>query len=269
MDSIDVIDTADLADADPLETVEASAPRDYDAEAKQHGWTPRDQFRGDPALWKDAESFMRKADEAMPLLRKQNETLKRQMKDLQTQVRKAQDFYSKAEQRAYSHAMNDLQARMDDAVDVGDKHAAKTVAAEMSALEKDVAASAAPSSESDNQPTPDQLKAELTDWMESNDWYGTDELKTKYAEMQADLLGPAANYTEGRKAWFAEVTRRVESKFSAKRAPITTGTGQPAPSRGGKAFTDLPPEAQRACDKWVKSGIIKSRSDYIKSYQWD
>jgi hypothetical protein len=51
--------------------------RDFDAEAREHGWRPKDEFPGDAAKWVDAETFMKRADEVMPLLKAQNARLKR------------------------------------------------------------------------------------------------------------------------------------------------------------------------------------------------
>lgn len=253
-----------------VENVEAVEiqPRDYDTEARGHGWTPKDDFRGDPAKWVDAETFVRRADEVLPLLKKQNAGLKREMDDLKRQVRQASAHFSKSEERAYQRAKAELEQRHDEAVEVGDKAAARRASEEMRALESDRIAE--PLVVADDAPTQDQLRAELAAWVESNDWYGADDIKTKYADMQAELMGPAEKWADGRKAWFAELERRTETKFAARRPAITTGTSQPSPGgRGGKSFADLPPEAKRMCEKWVKSGVIKSRDDYVKSYQWD
>ena len=53
-----------------------------------------------------------------------------------------------------------------------------------------------------------------------------------------------------------------------RRSPVDGGGSAPR-SKGGRTFNDLPPEAQRMCDKWVANGLIKDRETYVKSYQWD
>ena len=43
--------------------------------AAQMGWVPVDKFRGDPAHWVDAETFVKKGEEVMPILRANNRRL--------------------------------------------------------------------------------------------------------------------------------------------------------------------------------------------------
>jgi hypothetical protein len=267
METAEAIDTTAAAAFEGDST--SPEARDYEGEARSHGWTPKDEFKGDATRWVDAETFIKRADEVMPFLKKQNAALKRDIDDMKRQLRQASAHFGKAEERAYQRAVSELQAKHDQAVDEGDKVAANRVVAELRTLEKDFATTA-PAAVPDDAPTPDQLRAELADWVASNDWYGADDTKTKYADMQAELMGPADQWPDGRKAWFAALEKRVADKFTARKAPITNGTGQPTPSgRGGKSFNDLPAEAKRMCDKWVKSGVIKSRDDYVRTYQWE
>jgi hypothetical protein len=58
----------------------------YESEARQQGWMPQEEFKGDPDRWTDAETFVRRADEVLPILKKrdrilkqENETLKRDL----------------------------------------------------------------------------------------------------------------------------------------------------------------------------------------------
>lgn len=259
---------ADSTSADTIETgEEQQSPRDYDAEAKRHGWTPKDGFKGDPAKWVDAETFVKRADEVMPFLKKQNDGLKREIDDLKKQFKQASKYFSKAEERAYERAMTDLQSRMDEAVESGDVAASRRVLKEMDDLKAD--APPAPGAEKPEI----NLEAEgrkIRDWIEHTDWYGPDTAKTKYAdEILVPMLGPAHEYEGGTEAWLAEIERRVERKFApAKPNPVNGGGNRAAPGKGGKSFADLPPEAKKLCDKWVASGIVDSREAYVKGYDW-
>lgn len=266
MDTGEAIEVADavVLEGDSTSPVE----RDYEAEARNHGWTPKDDFKGDPSKWVDAETFAKRADEVMPFLKKQNGAMKREIDDLKRQMRKAADYFSKAEERAYKQAAADIERKHSEAVEVGDTVAAKQAVADLRTLEKDFEQAKDGAGDVDDKPNPDDLRKELNDWIEANDWYVLDDKKRAYADLQAERMGLAEHWTGGRKAWFDELAKRVDGKFSEKPvAHVNAGGNRPGP-KGGKSFADLPPEARKLCDKWVSSGLIKSRDDYVKNYDW-
>lgn len=268
------IDTADAVPAGTLadqvlgdDAPHDDGPRDFESEARKHGWTPKEEFKGDPHKWVDAETFVKRADEVMPFLQKQNKALKREIDDLKRTMKQAQDFYTKAEQRAYKQALADLEARHAEAVETGDVAAAKKVMADMRDLENDFAPAPA-----NDEPVFDerQARAELAEWVEKTGWYGPDEQRTKYADMQADLMGPAKDWPGGQKAWLAELESRVERKFTAPKPAVANPGGSRPGARGGaKSYADLPADAKRQCDRFVKIIPGFTREQFVKDYQWD
>jgi len=237
--------------------------RDYEAEARAHGWTPKDDFRGDPAKWVDAETFAKRADEVMPFLKKQNAALKREMDDLKRTMKQASAFYSKAEERAYARALNDLQAKHDEAVESGDVAGARKVMKELTELEKP-----APAVEPEDDPR--QAQREFAEWIDANDWYVTDEKKRAYADIQAGAMGPADKWPGGGPAWLAELEKRVTRKFAGPKPNVTNGGGNRSNgARGSKTFADLPAEAKAQCKRFVKQIPGFTEAQYVKDYAWD
>lgn len=243
-------------------------PRDFEAEARAHGWTPKEEFKGDVSKWVDAETFAKRADEVMPFLKKQNAGLKREIEDLKRQFKQASNHFSKAEERGFQRAMAELEAKHTEAVEMGNVAASRNIRKEMDELKADVAAASTTNDVQGNDP--EQARKELNAWVEANDWYVLDDSKRRYADMQADLMGPAINWEGGQQAWLDELGKRVDRKFAEKKPnPVNGGGNREGGKSGAKTFQNLPPEAQRLADKWVKSGIIKSREDYVKAYDWN
>lgn len=253
-----------------VDNVEGGAEeRDYEAEARQHGWTPKDDFKGDPAKWVDAETFAKRADEVMPFLKKQNTALKREMDDLKRTMKQASAFYSKAEERAYERALADLQARHDEAVEGGDVAGARKVLKELHELEKPASA------ETEEKPDTKAAQQELADWVDENDWYINDEKRRAYADIQAGAMGPAAEWEGGPKAWLEELGKRVTRKFAdPKPNPVNGGGNRPGGKTAAHTFSDLPPEAKAAADKFFRNGVYgektqaEARAQYAKDYDW-
>lgn len=275
MDGTAEIDTKDAVAADEKvaigadEAVDngdgASQERDYEAEARAHGWTPKEDFKGDPAKWVDAETFARRADEFMPFLQKQNKALKREIDDLKRTTKQFAAFASKAEERAYNRALADLQARHEEAVEAGDVPGARKVLKELHDLEKPTA----PAIEDDDKPDPQQAQREFAEWIDANDWYVTDEKKRAYADIQAGAMGPADKWEGGGKAWLAELEKRVARKFAEpKPNPVNGGGNRAGAARGSKTFADLPAQAKAQCERFVKQIPGFTKEQYVRDYDW-
>ena len=269
-----VIDTAEALLVGELteqalasEVQEENQPRDFEAEARKHGWRPKDEFKGDPARWTDAETFVRRADEVMPFLEKKTKAQQREIDDLKRTLKQFQQYVSNADKRAMERATAEIMARHEEAVDVGDKNAARQAIADLEKVKEEYA----PPSEVDDEPAhdPDKAKQELAEWVEQSGYYGIDEVKTKYADTQANLMGHAADWPGGQAAWLAELDNRVERKFATPKPSATNAGGaRPKASGGAKTLADLPVEARRQCDRFVKTIPGFTAAQYLKDYDW-
>jgi hypothetical protein len=119
-------------------------PRDYEAEARQQGWRPKEEFQGDPDRWTDAETFARRADEVLPILKKRDRILKQENDTLKRDLKATDRSRSMAlEKRAYERALSDLEKRQAEAVENGRSRAGvKKATADIRALEREAGAPA-------------------------------------------------------------------------------------------------------------------------------
>lgn len=260
IDTLNAEPIAPPADAPPLE-------RDYEAEAKTSGWRPPEEFPGDGKKLIGAKEWVERGETYIPFLKKDRDETKRELADLRRTVKQYAKHAEKVEERAYTRALADLQAKHDDAVETGDVAAARAAVREIGEINAEIAAKP-----KTDEPEFDPVAArkELNDWVEENDWYVLDDGKRRYADMQAETMGPAAEWPDGNKAWLGELAKRVDRKFAAKPVSPTNGGGnRSAPGAAGKSYNDLPAAAKATCDKFVKSGLIKTREQYVKDYQFD
>jgi hypothetical protein len=261
---------------------EEAPQRDFDAEARELGWLPKEEFKGDPSRWTDAETFVRKGDEVMPLIKAQNKRLKREVEDLKKQFRQASAHFSKAEERAYTRALADLTAKQEAAVESGDLAEHRKVSKEIDDLSKEMPGKPT------NQATAEEAREAWDDWREQNSWYDranlasapeadvnarlyADRMVEKHIDKTNDM--PPAEF-------FAFIGDLVKEKYPliGRKAPREKPPSDVAPTTGarpsnrGKSWADMEPEerrvAERLAEKWVKSGLLKSKDDYLKSYDW-
>lgn len=250
--------------------------RDYDAEARQHGWTPKEEFRGDPARWVDAETFVKRADEVMPLLKKKADAQAKEIAGLKRDIRQASAHFEKAEQRAYERAIADIEKRMEAAAEVGDVAGVKAASKEMRELSSE-AKSDAPG---DNL----ELRAQEAEieWREKNPWFDKGGIMADYAVVQSRKFAHLAKDMDPA-AYYDMITEKVREKFGdkldqavepapRKAAVAVEGVGTNRGNGRQKGWADMDPEARRTgqamADRWVKSGLLKTRDDFLKTYDF-
>jgi hypothetical protein len=249
------------------------AQQQIEARARAMGWTPKDEFRGDPAKWRDAGEFVERGENLLPLVKAQNKRLEREVAELKQTTREMGDYLSKTEQRAYDRALADLKQQRKEALAAGDGDAFDKADEQIEQLKSDAAAKAAKRAEKKDD-GPDPVYSE---WESRNAWLKDAEL-SEYAEFAAQKLRASGEKATG--AEFLDmVAERVKKQFPAKFTNPRRESAQavegaaPAARRGGKSYADMPAEARAACDRMAKNGfggdekaMAKFKADYVKQY---
>lgn len=241
-------------------------------EAMAAGWRPKDEYTGDPKKWVSAEVFVQRGREIAPILRKQNEGLRAEMKEMKDRLKKTEeeakaltDYNAKIEARAYERAMKDLKAQRRAAIAAQDEAALETIEGEIESLEeiKPAPVEAKKEPETPKAPVEDPI---FKEWATEN--------KSWFNDKNPDLLDSANGIgmrlrTEkpelvGR-PFLDELKRvlvkRYPDKFAGSRTRpgmVEGDTGSGGEGRRTGALSDLPAEARREC-----AGLIKE-DWYIK-----
>lgn len=245
----------------------------YEAEARKIGWKSLDELgnKVDPNHFVDAETFYKRGQDMMPVLRANNSMLSRKIDALERQLKQVGSFVTRAEERGYERALADIEAKQEAAVESGDLKAFREASQEADKLRQDMA-------KSSQTTPPEDFAADFTAWGKENKWYVTNSVMAAYADniavKESERLGRALNRSE-----LDELTSRVKEEFSEdfpeaferpaprQKRPMVDGGGQRQPVRGGKTYNDLPADAKAMCDKWTKQGLM-TKEDYVKNYQW-
>lgn len=253
-----------LATEEVVAEVADNAPDvDIEAEAREMGWTPADQFKGDKAKFVDAAEFVRRGKEFIPFLRASNAKADARIKTLEKTLEKFNAHLSKTEERAYSRALADLEARQAEAVEANDGAAVKEITKEIVDLTKEVAGKGK-TAEPEGVDT-DALEA----WKAANPWYEKDEA------LQAAAYGIAekikGEYPDTAKQ-LAEVTKRIKAAFPEKftnprrtQAAAVEGV-QGGPKSTGKSYSDLPADAKKMHDEFKRDIKGFDSARYVKDY---
>jgi hypothetical protein len=249
------------------------ARQQIEARARSMGWTPKDEFKGDPTKWRDAGEFVERGENLLPLVKAQNKRLEREVAELKQTTRELGDYLSKTEQRAYDRAMADLKQQRKEALAAGDGDAFDKADEQIEQLKSDAAAKAAKRAEKKD----DGADPVYTEWESRNPWLKDTELQ-EYAEFAAQKLRAGGEKATG--ADFLDlVAKKVKDQFPAKftnpRRESAQSVEGAAPARrgGGKTYADMPAEARAACDRMAKNGFAGNdkamasfKADYVKNY---
>ena len=265
------------------EVEQTAEARDYESEARELGWVPKEDFRGDETRWTDAETFVKRGETQMPLLKKQVETQKSEIDYLKRQVKKL----AKAEQNAYNSALEDLKRQQREAVEYGDVAAFEKVEKKIDALKADIE-DEKPQAGGEN---PDMAFVEFRD---ANEWYDLGALPAA-TEVQARARVLADRLAEKMAAqglqreltpsqFFARVAEQVKEQIPmlgdgkpARQKPPSdvAGVTRQQGKSNVRSGSNLPAEAKAQAKRFFENGTIRAKDlnealdKYAKSYAWD
>ena len=263
------------------------------SEAKSQGWVEKEHYRGNPNDWVDADRFVERGRQILPILRKNNEGLLRDLNHTKEQLkefREAAEEFKKFQRESYERKASDYEKRIQEikesraqAISDGDGtkvnalddqlDTAKENLREAKQAVKDVVTTSVVedvSSASTIDPT-------LQVWLDKNTWFGQDRRMTSIVNGIGESLRLEFPNLKGQpflekldevlQEEFPNKFGKTASKKSAG-SPVESGSGrQSRGSSSAQSYDNLPPDAKAACDRFVKQKLV-SREEYISSYDW-
>ncbi len=216
--------------------------------AREMGWSPKDAWRGDPDAWRPAADFLRSTVSV-------NKSLRAEIKDIKRTIEKTSTAMAEEKLAKWKA---ELEAKFEEAVESGDKTAAKQVSAELAKLEQQQGGGDNPE---------DAFAAE-------NPWYGKDEEATALAQgvsfrlanqgkSVAEQLAAAKAAVEKRFPELFEVTPKRKAPASVHE-PGSRGAGQRS---GGQGWNDLPMDVQQQMERaFVRTGMVTDKALLAKNW---
>ena len=245
---------------------------DYESLAKKEGWSPKESFKGDPEKWVDAETFYKRGQELNPFLKKHNKELQSKVEELQKQIETTREdakefrkFIETAAKREIDAKIAELEAQKAAAIESGDGTKAVQIDRDIRAAEKE--SIKAEKEERKTEPPPPNPVFEA--WLKENPWYKDN------PDMRDEADGIGLAYHK-KKLPASEIYAKVRERMEILYPEAFEKTERPGPQRGSattglpkkKSYENLPDEAKKACDKFVKQGLFKSRDEYVAKFDW-
>ena len=251
--------------------------------ARALGWKSADEWVGDTSNHMTADKFLetqeKLAAKADAAAQKRIGALNAEMKELKQTISELGDHLKKADQRALERARQEIQVRMDMAVEEGDTAGYRKAQSDLAGLTEEVTAAAAPAKKEPEGRIDPEAEQLFNDFQAANEWYGPngDPKATIYANRMAKEVADSG--FSGKKFYDA-VTELVKEEFphlfGEQKSDART---RPAPVEGvsgggGKGKTpweQVDADGKAAFDRFWKAGVYKGMKieDARKKYALD
>src|ERR1700722_1713837 len=272
-----------MSDVQGADDAPLNAPNEYEHRARRLGGVAKDEFKGDPEHWRPADEFLERGEKILPIALRNNDRLQRRLDSLENQLRETKEsakalveFTSKSEERAYNRAKAEIEAKIEASAANADANAVRGAMVELDALNKAYTPVVPPKKPEQQQTV--QVDPEIQDWITKEPWFNRDRALNGFAIDVYDSLQrnkPGVPVAE----LLAETKRRTMDKFPEKfginpnrenaASVATPSGGTNGTRRNAKSYENLPAEAKKACDKFVKTIPGYTKEKYVADYDWD
>ncbi len=266
-----------------------STSSELEARARRMGWKPKGEYdnRGE---FMSAEDYVRKAEEDLPVLRarlrKMDDNYKGVISELNDTKKTFEDFrrfMTNSEKRSYEKARRELVDKRNMAVAHADTEVFNATDKEIEALDQGArelteTRPAPQQAQLNGQAPPPAIDPVAEAWVKENPWFLNDTQLNRAAKIiDSELLqeAPGVPTAERLATVKAEVVRMYPDKFRNPRrseaASVASPSGESTSrsrSAKGQSYDDLPADAKKACDKFVKTIKGYTRDEYLKNYDW-
>lgn len=235
---------SEAEDTKPTET----KPDTTESDARARGWVPKEEYTG-KREWKSAEEYLNYGDQSANELRRELAETKAALLEFGKANRDA----------AREEARKAAEAKLDEAVESGDKDAARKAAIEV---------------RREAEPVVNEMPASAKSFIDRNkEWFGFHERATEYARSRERRLMSEglsldevyARIDEDVRARFPEVVDDQPQKRERPAAVEPGGTRRVRPKQtSGLTINDLPEQYQKIARDFVKRKVL-TEDQYIQS----
>ena len=249
--------------------VTSAQPIEVQKDAERLGWIPPSRFKGDPTRFVDADIYIKRGEEVLPIVKEQNkrlhtelDSLKREsqatahaLKAAQDAIAQMEERHTVATQKAVEDARRQVKAQLAAASEAGDHEGVAELTEQLTKMAvTEPAAAKAPAPTPEPQFTP---PADLVEWNAENPWFGINKRKTALALAVAQELREQGETSSGR-TFYDKVLAEVDKELGVQqpRGDKVEGArgsdGGNASGGRGKTYAALPSDARAACDADAK-----------------
>jgi len=243
-----------------------SEERNYESEASEQGWTPKENWKGPEEKWTDAQTFVERGEQIAGILKSKNVKLEDRIHRLEESNRQFGEYHKQTletQQRKNAETIQELEAKVAQAITDGDGAEYTRANREIQSLKSEAPA-----------PTNDaEWSRRSQEFISENEWYNKDPKLRQYAD---DISDRIRSISTSEVDYFSKLTAEVKEAHpnafenpNKSRANTVENAGQLSTTNSkDHTYDNLPPDAKSACDKFVKDGFT-TREAYVETYEFE
>ncbi len=243
-----------------------SEDRDYEKEARDDGWVPQEDWKGDPERHVDAKVFVERGEKISGILKSKNKRLEDRIDSLTStmaEFRKYTDGQKSKDVAENKRLVTELENIKAQAITDGDGPAAVKAEREIKNLEV-------------NEPTMDQEAHNQMSaaWAANNTWYADNPKLRTFANGTVDEV-LREGYTG--QAYFNELTRRTKEAFPEefknpnrdKTNGVEDGGVKEVKDSKAETWANLPAEDKAIANRFIKDMPGFTKEKFLDQYEWE
>lgn len=245
-------------------------------QAREQGWVPFEEWKGDPKEWRPADVFLERGEYFRTM-----KSQKDQIQNLQKQVQEMADMQTKIRQDERQKTIDDLKSQKKEAMRDQDFETAEDLDEKIESEREKARQEENNRNSSDNNVEANAEQEVIDDWMSKNPWYQNDPEKQEFADnigMGYKSRNPNAtaqevlNFVDKQMEKFYSPSNNDEeddspssSKKSSSPVAQSNTTTTPKNSKRGKkkGYNDLNDTQKQIAQKFVDSGAFNNVDEYI------
>lgn len=258
-------------------------------EAESQGWVPKERFRGNENDWVDADVFVKRGREILPILRKNNENLVKDLqatKDQLKEFREAAEEFKRFQKDAYERKAQEYEDRIRQikesraqAISDGDGQKVNALDDALDQAKEDFKEAKQAVKDADVVKTPEPastaIEPGLQVWLDKNTWFGEDKRMTSIVNGIGESLRLEFPTLKGQpfldkldEVLAEEFPNKFGGKKQSPASRVESGSGRQSRSgSNAQSYDNLPPDAKAACDRFVKQKLM-TREQYLADFDW-
>ncbi len=227
----------------------------YEQQAKEQGWKPKEEYQGDPSKWRPAKEFVDRGE-----LFSKIDTMGKELKETKKALAMLQEHHSKVRETEYNKAVLELKTLQKKHLEEGNSDGYLETTELLTDLKAEQKAR-----EVVKEVTPQQQDPRFISWVTENKWYQKDDEMRQFADSIG--MGYAQTHpNQDPEEVLLYVTKQVKERFKDKfvnpnrNKPGAVGTSDTnTESRGSFQLTE---DERRIMNTFVRQNIL-TKDEYI------
>lgn len=260
-------EAVDTAAAGPDAGTDDAASVEREAMALR--WVPQDKWTGDPKRWRDAASFLDARNHVLPLVRKENESLRRENSEFKARLERLEQREREQDAARENLTLETLKIERRQALENQDYGRVSEIDEKLiSAAAKDAVTKAQPKQNPAQQQIDPQIQETWNQFVGENEWVKSDKAQAVLMEKMV-VMRQAGSSLVGR-AMLDEAKDRIRREYpewfpSARRTGMAESGGYNGAARSNtRTWSDLKPEVRQALDEFIETTPGMTREAVLK-----